>query len=219
MMFDKDTGRSKGYAFVEYMDVETASSAVRNLNNYAIGNRQLKCDYSRENTLGNSGAKNKLEDSLPPLPSGATLQPGQSYTDAISMVINSLDKSRVEQIVKDAKAMSIRNPVLMENLLSQCPQLSYAIVEALFQTQKVDPNTVASILLNNATSQQESSAQPQQGAQQSEAGEEEEELSTEQRELIKQVLEIPDEDLNALPEEQRESILQIKETYKNYANL
>lgn len=106
----------------------------------------------------------------------------------------------------------------MENLLSQCPQLSYAIVEALFQTQKVDPNTVASILLNNASNQQESSAQPQQGAQQSEAGEEEE-LSPEQRELIKQVLEIPDEDLNALPEEQRESILQIKETYKNYANL
>lgn len=168
--------------------------------------------------MGNSGAKNKLEDSLPPLPSGATLQPGQSYTDAISMVINSLDKSRVEQIVKDAKAMSIRNPVLMENLLSQCPQLSYAIVEALFQTQKVDPNTVASILLNNASNQQESSAQPQQGAQQSEAGEEEE-LSPEQRQLIKQVLEIPDEDLNALPEEQRESILQIKETYKNYANL
>lgn len=30
LMFDRETGRSKGFGFCEYTDVETASSALRN---------------------------------------------------------------------------------------------------------------------------------------------------------------------------------------------
>ncbi|OUM51539.1 hypothetical protein BVG19_g642 [[Candida] boidinii] len=58
LLFDKETGKSKGYAFIEYADVETASSAVRNLNNYAIGNRYLKCNFSSEQAITNSGNNN-----------------------------------------------------------------------------------------------------------------------------------------------------------------
>lgn len=58
LLFDKETGKSKGYAFIEYDDIETASSAVRNLNNYAIGNRYLKCNFSSEQAITNSGNNN-----------------------------------------------------------------------------------------------------------------------------------------------------------------
>jgi len=30
LMFDRDTGRSRGYGFCEFADVETAASAIRN---------------------------------------------------------------------------------------------------------------------------------------------------------------------------------------------
>lgn len=225
MMFDKETGRSKGYAFVEYPDVETASSAVRNLNNYSIGNRQLKCDFSREGTMSSAGGatKGKAEDSLPPLPLGSSLQPGETYAQAISRVINSLDQSRVQQIVTDVTKMSLRNPVLMENLLAQCPQLSYAIVEAILQTKKVDPSAIQNILLNQPTQEDHQPTQEPQPQHQDHQPQEaqEEQLNAEQLELIKQVVEIPDEDVAALPEDQRASILQIKENYKNgvYGNL
>lgn len=205
MMFDKETGRSKGYAFVEYSDVETAASAVRNLNNYSIGNRQLRCDFSRENTISSAGAnstmKGKTEDTLPPLPAGTQLQPGQKYSDAISNVVNGLDKARVEQIVIDAKKMAQRNPVLLENLLAQCPQLSYAIVEALLQTKTVDEQAIAPILLNQPVPEP--------------AQEPTEELSSDQLALIKQVIALSDAELSALPEDQRVQILQLKENYNN----
>ena len=48
---DRDTGRSKGYAFCEYKDPETASSAVRNLNGQEINGRIIKVDYADQDTV------------------------------------------------------------------------------------------------------------------------------------------------------------------------
>jgi cleavage stimulation factor subunit 2 len=76
IMLDKETGKSKGYVFVEYPNVETVSSAVENLNNYSIGDRQVKFDFSLENTLSPAGENNlssKNEDTLPLLSSGTAL--------------------------------------------------------------------------------------------------------------------------------------------------
>lgn len=51
LVFDRETGRAKGYGFCEYCDAETAASAIRNLNNYDVGNRQLRVDYAESDTL------------------------------------------------------------------------------------------------------------------------------------------------------------------------
>lgn len=202
-----------------FQDVETASSAVRNLNNYAIGNRVLKCDFSNENSLSSSNGnssnntgRTRAEDSLPPLPPGKSLNGNESYTDAISNALRSMDETRLNTLIRDAKHMSQKNPILMEELLAQCPQLSYALVEALLMTQKATPEDVTQILLSNAV--QESQAA---GAE----SQVEEELDDEKLALIKQVLEISDEDLAELPEDQKASILQIKENAKSgmYGNL
>jgi cleavage stimulation factor subunit 2 len=58
LVFDKDTGKSKGFGFVEYHDKETAASAVRNLNNFPIGSRNLRVDFSHEASL--SGTKGEF---------------------------------------------------------------------------------------------------------------------------------------------------------------
>jgi cleavage stimulation factor subunit 2 len=41
---DKDTGRPRGFAFVEYDDAATALSAIRNLDGYDINGRKV-CVY------------------------------------------------------------------------------------------------------------------------------------------------------------------------------
>ncbi|CAM9019757.1 unnamed protein product [Wickerhamomyces anomalus] len=200
----------------QVLDVETASSAVRNLNNYSIGNRSLKCDFSNENSLsgsngtGNNSGKgnNRSEDTLPPLPPGRSLRPGESYSDAISQTLQSLDPTRLNNLIRDVKQMSQKNPILMEELLAQCPQLSYALVETLLITQKASPEDITQILLGSAIQENQTNGDVPQV-------QEEEQIDEEKLALIKQVLEISDQELAQLPEDQRASILQIKENAQN----
>ncbi|KAE8271113.1 hypothetical protein A4X09_0g1231 [Tilletia walkeri] len=46
LVFDRDTGKPKGYGFCEYEDPDTAKSAVRNLNEVDVGGRQLRVDFA-----------------------------------------------------------------------------------------------------------------------------------------------------------------------------
>lgn len=43
-MLDRETGKSKGYGFCEYLDQETAASALRNLNGFEFHGRNLRID-------------------------------------------------------------------------------------------------------------------------------------------------------------------------------
>ncbi len=43
---DRDTGKQKGFAFVEFFDPQTAESAVRNLNEHDLNGRKLKVNFA-----------------------------------------------------------------------------------------------------------------------------------------------------------------------------
>lgn len=237
MMFDKETGKSKGYAFIEYKDVETAASAVRNLNNYSIGNRQLKCDFSTENSLssggntggnyGNNNSSNnysnnnshhhshRKREQLPPLPSGIVLGPGENYQESIAQSLKSLDSHRLNNLIQDSIKSAHSNPRLMRQLLQQCPQFAYAIVEGLLMTNSVRQEDIALLLQPSAdNTNSNESKNNNAGGSLIEANDIDEELDEEKIELVKQVMNIPEENLNELPQEQREAILLIKGNYE-----
>lgn len=46
LVFDRDSGKPKGYGFCEFHDPETAASAVRNLNDVDVGGRSLRIDWA-----------------------------------------------------------------------------------------------------------------------------------------------------------------------------
>ncbi|TFL03863.1 hypothetical protein BDV98DRAFT_648716 [Pterulicium gracile] len=46
LVFDRETGKAKGYGFCEFADHETAASAVRNLNGTDVGGRSLRIDLA-----------------------------------------------------------------------------------------------------------------------------------------------------------------------------
>ena len=52
---DRDTGKRKGFGFVEYADVETALSAVRNLNEYDLCGRALRVNLAEQDSKGGGG--------------------------------------------------------------------------------------------------------------------------------------------------------------------
>eukprot|EP00124_Ichthyophonus_hoferi_P000045 Ihof_evm45s1 gene=Ihof_evmTU45s1 len=46
LVFDRETGKPKGFGFCEYHDAATAQSAMRHLNNYDFGGRTLRVDFA-----------------------------------------------------------------------------------------------------------------------------------------------------------------------------
>lgn len=64
LVFDKDNGRGKGYGFCEFLDPSSAQSAVRNLDGYDVGNRQLRVAFS--DSEQNKGKASTPAPSLPP---------------------------------------------------------------------------------------------------------------------------------------------------------
>ncbi|KAF9926594.1 hypothetical protein FBU30_003842 [Linnemannia zychae] len=69
LVFDRDTGKPRGYGFCEFHDERTAASAVRNLNGRDIGNRSLKVDFADTDPAKEEGAF------MRPLVPGATGPP------------------------------------------------------------------------------------------------------------------------------------------------
>ncbi|EGV64708.1 hypothetical protein PSN45_005049 [Yamadazyma tenuis] len=139
LLFDPVSGKSKGYAFVKYSDRETAASAVRNLNNHSIGNRNLKCSLSNETSQFETGIEN---EELPPLPLGVQIFPNQTTGQVISSILSTLDEQTASQILKEAKDMSSTNPIMMERLLEKCPQLAHALAETAILLNVTTPETV-----------------------------------------------------------------------------
>ena len=48
IIMDRDTGRSKGFGFVEMSDEQGAQSAIERLNGTMLGNRTIKVNEARE---------------------------------------------------------------------------------------------------------------------------------------------------------------------------
>ena len=54
LVYDRETGKPKGYGFCEYKDQDTAQSAMRNLNGTEIHGRQLRVDSAASQKQGNN---------------------------------------------------------------------------------------------------------------------------------------------------------------------
>jgi RNA recognition motif-containing protein len=52
---DRDTGRARGFAFVEFANAEQASAAVAKFNQQELNGRQLRIDEATERSAGGGG--------------------------------------------------------------------------------------------------------------------------------------------------------------------
>lgn len=167
LVFDKESGKSKGFGFVEYHDPETAASAVRNLNNYQIGSRNLKVDFSHETSITAPALfpSSYTDFTLPSLPPGTLPPQGMPAHDAINNTLMTLTRDQMLGIILDLKTMSQKNPSLARELFNVSPQLSYMAVQCLLMLNIIDNNTVFS-LVNQSYSQPSQPSAPIQQQQQ-----------------------------------------------------
>ncbi|CUS08008.1 unnamed protein product [Tuber aestivum] len=134
LVFDRETGRSKGYGFAEYVDNETAASAVRNLDNYEILGRRLRVDYSSHGHIPEAPYLSPFPD----LPKGMELPQGLSATEAISRTMDAIPPAKLGELLVEMHNLAIKDPMRATELLKHAPQLSYALFEAMAKMGQVD---------------------------------------------------------------------------------
>lgn len=144
LVFDRETGKPKGYGFCEYKDQETALSAMRNLNGYEIGGRSLRVDNA-------CTEKSRMEMQAlmqgPQVenPYGDACEP-EKAPEAISKAVATLPPEQMFELMKQMKLCIQNNPSEARNMLLQNPQLAYALLQAQVIMRIVDPVTAVSML-------------------------------------------------------------------------
>ncbi|PIK33857.1 putative cleavage stimulation factor subunit 2 [Apostichopus japonicus] len=145
LVYDRDTGKPKGYGFCEYQDEETALSAMRNLNGYDINGRALRVDYAT--TEKNKEEMKALQLAQAPLesPFGDVVVPHEA-PEAISKAVASLPPEQMFELMKQMKIVIQNNPVEARNMLLQNPQLAYALLQAQVVMRIVSPEVAMTLL-------------------------------------------------------------------------
>ncbi|XP_050667090.1 cleavage stimulation factor subunit 2 tau variant [Leptidea sinapis] len=144
LVFDRETGKPKGYGFCEYKDQETALSAMRNLNGYEIGGRSLRVDNA-------CTEKSRMEMQAlmqgPQVenPYGEPVEP-EKAPEAVSKAVATLPPEQMFELMKQMKLCIQNNPTEARNMLLQNPQLAYALLQAQVIMRIVDPATAVSML-------------------------------------------------------------------------
>ncbi|KAL1616580.1 putative polyadenylation factor subunit 64 [Diplodia seriata] len=173
LVYDKDSGRPKGFGFAEFSDAEDAASAVRNLNDYELMGRKLRVDYSNDNGAGDSAPANynppqpasngqdaPPSTTLPPLPPGVDVPPNLTCPDAISKTLQTLPPPQLLDILSQMKGLVTTDPAKATELLRQAPQLSFAIFQALLLLGLIDQSLLTSVVDTTTIPQAEPQPQP-----------------------------------------------------------
>jgi len=210
--------------------------------------RKLRVDFSNE--PGSSGADDGANthhdqphapnqngyssgpaaSALPPLPPGKDLPPGASAMDEISRILRTLPPTQLLDILQQLKSLSMTDPARATELLTQAPQLAYAVFQALLLMDLVSPEAISSVVDGPApasavaapaplaypygapTHTPPVAAAPYAAPAQTQPGLDGG-AGQNPDELIKQVLDLPQAVVDQLPEAEKAQIMAIRSQY------
>ncbi|KAA8498613.1 Cleavage stimulating factor 64 [Porphyridium purpureum] len=133
ILYDKETGKPKGFGFCEYEDTETAMSAIRNLNQVEVNGRPLRVDYTEGEKRdqggasgggGGAGAGAAVAADAPKIVLGGHGTP--AFANGIAMRDMSL--SAIFDVLLQLRDMLHQNPDGLRTLLQGNQALSHAVV-------------------------------------------------------------------------------------------
>ena len=172
LVYDRETGRPKGFGFAEYQDADSAASAVRNLNDHDIMGRKLRVDFSNDGGAEDAAPAGYVPQPLPPmpitmnglppppqpqssgllppLPPGVDVPLGLTCPEAISRTLTTLPSPQLLDILAQMKGLAMSDPHRATELFKQAPQLAYAIFQSLLLLGLVDPSALQSVIEQSA---------------------------------------------------------------------
>ncbi|KAL1745954.1 hypothetical protein HDZ31DRAFT_81554 [Schizophyllum fasciatum] len=167
LVFDRETGKPRGYGFCEFADHETALSAVRNLNNIDVKGRNLRIDLADSDPQleGKTTVRGELIDGperpRPPpdpraflntLPPGIPVPPGSTCLDTISQILASMPPAQLMEVLAQMKSFVLNHGDAARLLMQSHPQLAYALFQALLLNNIVDPVILQRMLADTSKS-------------------------------------------------------------------
>jgi len=129
MMYDKNTGKSKGYGFCEYESPLIAETAMKTLK-VSFNGRQVKINYA-ENDLP------QRQKDFPP----RTLQ-----IDNITAVLDTFDQNYLKDVIDYLKRMVIDQPTHFKEILDKNPSLVVSILTVLVKLNLVNKQQVLELV-------------------------------------------------------------------------
>ena len=241
MIFDPLSGRSKGTCYIEYNDLKTSASAVRNLNGYQLGGRTLKCRYADSfdpNVVSMKQTANGAQSQTAEHEQGKLLQPKKIFTIngqvvtpeslgtdvnttmttaamMLSSAISTFTKKQQFHFLQLLKQESDENTGMTLKLLKEFPQLSYAVAEILLTNGLTDVEELTKL----AIAQEEATdvvADNMDGFAGEEANGNNKGLSShslkeQQVQLLRRVLQLSDAEISLLPQDEKVMVYDLKQ--------
>ena len=114
---DRETGKSRGYCFIEYETAHYALSAIRNLDGYEMMNRKLKVSYSNNSSLremAHQTGQSVVETSSKKTPESVTadMNLADAY-DVLAGIKNMVDEDRGQRAKEILQAQPQLVPALV----------------------------------------------------------------------------------------------------------
>ncbi|EDW59336.1 cleavage stimulation factor subunit 2 [Drosophila virilis] len=144
LVFDRESGKPKGFGFCEYKDQETALSAMRNLNGYEIGGRTLRVDNACTEK-SRMEMQQLLQGPQVENPYGEPCDPDDA-PELITKTVASLPPEQMYELMKQMKLCIVSNPSEARQMLMLNPQLAYALLQAMVVMRIVDPQQALGML-------------------------------------------------------------------------
>ena len=143
LVTDVETGKPRGFAFVEFEDPQAALSAIRNMNEYELNGRRLRVNFSNSShlealagKLGMDLSQTQTRSSGGSSGNNASQQHVHSAgTNAVADSLKSISKAEMYDVVAKMKEIADRDPDEARRLLAGHPQLPEAM---LFIMSKLD---------------------------------------------------------------------------------
>ncbi|KAE9549379.1 hypothetical protein FO519_007407 [Halicephalobus sp. NKZ332] len=163
LVYDRETGKSKGFGFCEFHDQNTANNAIRSMNQYELRGRNLRLDSA----VANERMMMAEDFRPPPKPiqqapqSGgqAATAPGETpyglaplagkTPEAVAKTLSNLSPEMMFKVIQDMKRLAQTNPKRCRHLLDTNPQLSFALLQAQVMMHWLNTDTAFNLLDKN----------------------------------------------------------------------
>ena len=140
MVHDLETGKPRGFAFIEFEDPQAALSAIRNMNDYELNGRRIRVNFSNSSHLealaGKLGMDLSSTSSHQQSRSGADASSG-SGTQAVADALKGFSKSEMYDVVAKLKEIADKDPDEARRLLSGHPQLPEAMLHLMSKLEMI----------------------------------------------------------------------------------
>lgn len=128
-MTDPQTKKSKGYAFCQYQDHETALSACRNLQGYLFRGRQLKLNLA-ENKNDKTKSDNPVVPDRKRQHDAVDDHERVLVNDALTLALSKMSIAQLTQIILELETLATQDMEQARTILLSNPNLPRAICDA-----------------------------------------------------------------------------------------